>query len=84
MYSQVACNFEADNFLGVSGGRKNPKNTLFLTFFEGFSPITLVFLNRFTSKRSHNVCIARAHATQSMFFLIFWVRRASKIEKHPF
>ena len=81
MYLQAACKFEADNFLGVSGGRENAKNTIF-DVFEGFSPITLVFLNRFTSNRAQIACINKLHVISRP--ITFWgCQGAVKIRKTP-
>ena len=41
-------------------GCQGEKHPIF-DVFEGFSPITLVFLNQFTSKRSQNACINKLH-----------------------
>ena len=66
---------------GSGGPSKFEKHPIF-DVFEGFSPITLVFLNRFTSKRVQNACINELHVNSRP--IIFWgCQGAVKIEKHP-
>ena len=50
-------------------GRKKIDKHLIFDVFEGFSPIKLGFLNRFTSNRVQNSCIARAHVKRSVLFI---------------
>ena len=47
---------------GSGGPSKFEKHPIF-DVFEGFSPITLVFLNRFTSKRAQIACMNKLHVT---------------------
>ena len=44
-------------FWGCQGAVKIIKKHPIFDVFEGSSPITLVFLNRFTSKMAQNACI---------------------------
>ena len=68
-------------FLGL-GGRKNQKKTIF-DVFGGFLPITLVFLNRFTSKIAQNACINKLHVT--LRSITFWgCQGAVKMRKIPY
>ena len=66
--------------MGVRG-RKIEKHPIF-DVFESFSPITLVFLNRFTSKRAQNACINELHVNLRSN-LFGGVSGGRKIEKHP-
>ena len=51
-----------DFLFWVWGPSKFEKHPIF-DVFEGFSPITLVFLNRFTSKMAQNACINKLRVT---------------------
>ena len=67
---------------GSRGPSKFEKHPIF-DVFEGFSPITLVFLTRFTSKRAQNACINELNVN-SRPIILQGCQGAVKIEKHPF
>ena len=64
-----------------SGGPSKIKKHPIFDVFEGFSPITLVFLNRFTSKMAQNACINKLHVT-SRPTIFLWCQGTVKFEKH--
>ena len=68
--SQASCNFEADDFFGGQGAEKKIEKHPIFEVFKGFSPITLVFLKRFTTTGRKNSCINTPHVTLRPIF--FW------------
>ena len=64
--ARVVTNFCSPIFdFGSGGPSKFEKHPIF-EVFEGFSPIKLVFLNRFTSKIAQNACINKLHVLRSV------------------
>ena len=67
---------------GSAGPSKIEKHPIF-DVFEGFSPITLVFLNRFTSFKNGAKCVYRQAACKCDAANFWGSGGPSKFEKHP-